>query len=347
MLGWEVYSNAFNIQWHITAKCDGNCKHCYVTDEKTYRRELENELSYEELIGISDRIKEFRDKYRTNVSVSITGGHPLLRKEYREIIEVLKKDNITTRILGNASHLDSEIDFLKLSELEEYQLSLDGTKEIHDDIRGEGSWDKTMAGIDVLKRNNLKVGIMCTVNCDNMSYLKDLYDVCSDKRVDRFSFDRVVAIGNASDMKLPGSREYKRFLYDTYQHAVSKERRVPLALKDQLFKPLMNEMGIFKPRKVDRIISGCPVGVSGISVLSDGTVYPCRRLPIEIGKLPEQSIEEIFFESTEMEELRNYESIEDCGECDLLSYCRGNRCVALASNDDYFAPDPQCWRCDE
>jgi len=298
MKEWEVYPSAFGIQWHITAECDGNCKHCYVRDPKTYKKEIENELSLEELLKICDKIIQFKNKFHTDVSVILTGGHPLMRSEYKDIMKKLDKVNIPIRMLGNPSNLNSEIDFLKNSNLKEYQLSVDGNKEIHNQIRGKN-----------------------------------------------YSFDRVVPFGNAKEEELLNSEEYKKFIYDVYQHAISRDQQ--LVLKDQLYKPLLNEMGLFKPKKVDKIISGCLVGVSGLSILSDGTVYPCRRLPIDIGKLPEQSIEEIFLESQEMKDLRDYESIEGCGECDLLPYCRGNRCVAYAVYGDYFAKDPQCWRCEK
>ena len=345
MREWEVYSSVFGIQWHITPRCDKNCLHCYVRDPETYKKELENELSQEDLVKICDRIEEFKNKYNANVSVSITGGNPILRKEYRNIVKRLKKEKIPITILGNVYKLDEEVDFLKYN-IKEYQLSLDGTKEFNDKVRGPGSWEETMRGIDILKSNNIEVGIMYTVSKDNMNYIKEVYDICSEKQVNRFSFDRVVPLGNAKDMVLPSASDYKNFLYNIYLHTVSKGGSI-LALKDQLFKPLLNEMGLFKPKQTNKIINGCLVGVSGLSILADGTVYPCRRLPIEIGKLPEQSIEEIFFDSPELNELREYESIAGCGECDLLPYCRGNRCVAYAQKKDYFSEDPQCWRCKE
>ena len=346
MKEWEIYPSAFGIQWHITAECDGNCKHCYVRDPKTYKKEIENELSLEELLKICDKIIQFKNKFHTDVSVILTGGHPLMRSEYKDIMKKLDKVNIPIRMLGNPSHLNSEIDFLKNSNLKEYQLSVDGNKEIHNQIRGKNySFDGVMNAIDFLNSKNIPIGIMYTISKSNMNYLKNIFDKCVNKEVHRFSFDRVVPFGNAKEEELPNSEEYKKFIYDVYQHAISRDQQ--LVLKDQLYKPLLNEMGLFKPKKVDKIISGCLVGISGLSILSDGTVYPCRRLPIDIGKLPEQSIEEIFLESQEMKDLRDYESIEGCGECDLLPYCRGDRCVAYAVYGDYFAKDPQCWRCEK
>ena len=344
MKEWEIYPSSFGIQWHITANCDGNCGHCYVKDPLSYKKELENELSSEDLLKISDRIVEFKNKFHTDVSVVLTGGHPLMRPDYKEVIKNLKRSEIPIRILGNPSYLDSEIDFLKLIDLKEYQVSIDGNKETHNSIRGENySFDRVMEAIDFLNSNNIAVGVMYTLNKNNMKDLKDILDICVEKEIHRFSFDRVVPFGNAKNYELPSSKDYKEFLYDIYLHTISKGRQINL--KDQLYKPLLNEMGLFKPKQRKTVISGCMVGVSGLSILSDGTVYSCRRLPIEIGKMPEQSIEEIFF-SQEMEDLRDYENIEGCGECNLISYCRGNRCVAYATTGDYFAKDPQCWRCE-
>jgi len=145
---------------------------------------------------------------------------------------------------------------------------------------------------------------------------------------------------------LPDFSGYRNFLLDIFYHYsdLSKDTDTFLALKDQLWKPLLNDLGIFNPKDNHKIIGGCLVGITGLTILSNGDVVPCRRLPIKIGKLPEQSISEIFFDSPELNELRNFDAIEECGECDIMSYCRGNRCVAYSLHGDYFSPDPQCWR---
>jgi radical SAM protein with 4Fe4S-binding SPASM domain len=79
-------------------------------------------------------------------------------------------------------------------------------------------------------------------------------------------------------------------------------------------------------------------------VLSDGTVYPCRRLPIPIGNIKE-GIENIYFENQVMKDLRDFNKLE-CGSCSRVGFCRGCRAVAYAMTGDYLAKDPNCFKGD-
>ena len=42
----------FTLQWHITARCQQHCKHCYMHDEPSYQSELSNELGHEDSIKV-------------------------------------------------------------------------------------------------------------------------------------------------------------------------------------------------------------------------------------------------------------------------------------------------------
>ena len=88
---------------------------------------------------------------------------------------------------------------------------------------------------------------------------------------------------------------------------------------------------------------GCGTGYSGISVLSDGTVYPCRRLPINIGNIKE-GIAKLMTEKRIMYNLRNLDQMRKNTDCDYVSFCRGCRAIAYAVTGDYMAKDPMCFR---
>lgn len=44
----------FTLQWHITAECDQNCKHCYMHDSDSYESEVNNQLDISECMKIID-----------------------------------------------------------------------------------------------------------------------------------------------------------------------------------------------------------------------------------------------------------------------------------------------------
>ena len=80
-----------------------------------------------------------------------------------------------------------------------------------------------------------------------------------------------------------------------------------------------------------------------LSVLSDGTVYPCRRLPIPIGNIKE-GIGNLIINSAVMQELRDLNKMRRNTLCDKVAYCRGCRAVAYAVTGDYMAKDPMCFK---
>jgi len=87
----------------------------------------------------------------------------------------------------------------------------------------------------------------------------------------------------------------------------------------------------------------CPVGFWYCTILPNGDVLPCRRLPIVLGNLRNQSFYEIWYKSDILWRLREHRKIEVCGQCKLLDQCGGCRGMAYAVYGDYMARDPECF----
>jgi radical SAM protein with 4Fe4S-binding SPASM domain len=107
--------------------------------------------------------------------------------------------------------------------------------------------------------------------------------------------------------------------------------------------------GINPPSGCDLTLSGCSAGFSGVTLTSDGSVMPCRRIGLVAGNLKTKSLRAIWASSRLLWQLRRKESYTGkCGRCSLWPSCRGCRAVAYAytfarGEPDLFADDPQCW----
>lgn len=88
-------------------------------------------------------------------------------------------------------------------------------------------------------------------------------------------------------------------------------------------------------------IHSCSVGRNMLALRPDGTVWPCQRLPLVIGKVPEQSVEEVLLRSEGLKALRGERP--SCEGCEVLDQCRGCMALAYATSGDPLGPDPQCW----
>ncbi len=176
----QTEKNEFLLQWHITAKCQQHCKHCYMYDEPTYKSECENELSYENCIKVLDDYRSFCDKMNVNGRITFTGGDPLLRGDIFELIKEAKNRDFSVGILGNPFLIDSDMPHqLKEAGIEHYQLSLDGLENTHDFLRKKGSFEKTIHSIRLLKAEGIVVHIMNTLSITNQNDLLPLMKVCS------------------------------------------------------------------------------------------------------------------------------------------------------------------------
>ena len=126
--------NYFSFQWHITEKCDQRCKHCYIFSANP--NELRKETTKEKFPLVIDACVELCNKLDRLPYFTITGGDPILNKDFWELLNILHEKGIPFSILGNPFHLNNTVcKDLKRLGCRKYQLSLDGLEKTHDYIR--------------------------------------------------------------------------------------------------------------------------------------------------------------------------------------------------------------------
>ncbi|MHA1228574.1 MAG: radical SAM protein [Candidatus Hodarchaeales archaeon] len=343
----------FILQWHITAKCDQKCMHCYLRDSPTYQEELKNELAFEDCIKIIDDFTVTFRRWGMPIRINFTGGDPLLRKDIFDIMRYAQKKGIAIGILGNPNHLDYRTARrLKNLGVFRYQISIDGLHETHDNLRGKkGLFDKSIETIHILEDVGIPSVVMFTLSRVNANELIKVIRIVAEEGASIFDFARLVPTGAGGQLRnqILEAKEYRRLLLEVleeYKRLKDLGYRTHFGRKDHLWKLLYKELGLLKPLPKDKetVYGGCGIGNSVLSVLADGTVYPCRRLPIKIGKLPNESIRKIFINSPELNKMRDIGSMRKCKDCDLVQFCRGCPAVSYSVYGDHNAPDPQCWK---
>lgn len=339
----------FSIQWHITAKCDQRCKHCYASDPETYKAECMNEMPLVKCLQVIDSLVAFCQKLDANPHVVLTGGDPLLCDHFFELAEYAHSKGCIISILGNPFHLTEEnLGRLKKLELRSYQISIDGLRDIHDHIRKPGSFDASIEGLKKLKHHGIRAVVMFTISKENVCDLIPVMRYVGEVGVDAFAFSRVCGFGSGKGIDCSFTPdEYRRVLEAALveeRYLKSKGIKTKYNHKDHLWVPLMTELGeeTIKPIDDGVIYGGCSLGCHGFCVLADGTVFACRRFKSPIGKIPDQSVEDVFL-STEMDYYRDTK-FEKCSKCELLQHCRGCPAVAYGQAGRFGAPDPQCWK---
>ena len=335
----------FAFQWHITDECDQRCQHCYIFAEDNNIPLIE--MNYEKIEAVFGNCMDMCRKLEGIPYFYITGGDPILHKDFWKMLELFKANNIAFGILGNPFHLTEEVcKKLKYYGCDKYQLSIDGLRETHDKIRKSGSFDTTIEKISVLRNAGIKCAIMTTVSKMNIDEIEGIIDVVVENNVNIFAFARYCPTGFEKSNHIEPN-EYKDFLEKIWNKFEQyKDSNTSFNLKDHLWTLFLHEKGLFEiPEDLDKntIYDGCNCANSHMTILPTGNVYACRRMESQIGNVFKESIHNIFL-GEKMDKYREYNKFEKCSKCELLRFCRGCPAVAYGYTGNSYAPDPQCWK---
>jgi radical SAM protein with 4Fe4S-binding SPASM domain len=290
-----------------------------------------------------DLIKTWEmDKNKRVRKLSLSGGEPLLRKDFFKLLEeIYKNRNMFTSVIvmSNGSTINDKVaKKMKALGVSGVQISLDGLEKNNDHIRGEGSFRKTMNGIDKLIKNEMTVGISMTVYKGNFDDVEGLIGLCKEMGIGSISLSRLVPMGRAKELKILEPLETKKF----YEKIMELKREwkgrgvnVGTHCSDSLW--FIEDS--------NHETHGCSAGYDSFSVLPNGDVVPCRRFPLKVGNVLEKSLIDIWYTSDFLWKLRNKGNISSCRNCELFAKCLGGaRCVSYGYSKDIFASDPQCWK---
>ena len=129
---YKLYENRYvrTAHWSITGKCNYRCRHCYMSAPEAKLGELPHET-------IMDIIRQIDECGITQVS--LTGGEPLVRRDFEEIVRELSERKIRiTQIYSNGFLVNEKLlDMLdSFGQKPEFNMSYDGDEGMHDWLRG-------------------------------------------------------------------------------------------------------------------------------------------------------------------------------------------------------------------
>lgn len=123
------------------------------------------------------------------------GGEPLLHPEWEKFAAFFSERKCYVSIATNGTLLEKNAEKILASHVDELIVSLDGTEDIHDKIRGsKNAYLKLLAGIKSINKARKtrqmkpKIIVNCTITEDNIYVLPDVVKICHLNDVDEVVF---------------------------------------------------------------------------------------------------------------------------------------------------------------
>ena len=324
----------FVLQWHLSENCNLKCLHCYQENHKPIQ------LKSDTLVDIYNQFKELLKKLKVKGHINITGGEPLCNPHFFKILDLIKKDSdlISFSILSNGTLITKDI-AKKIASYNPYyvQVSLEGGRKINDYIRGKGTYKKIAEGIKNLREQNIFTSISFTATKINYKEFPKVVKYARKYDVNNVWSDRYIPLGDNEDKDLAlGLKETREYL-----DIMSKERT-------KLKKKKNNNTSISMYRalqfqKTDDFAYGCTAGNTLLTVMENGDLVPCRRMPIVVGNLLKDNMYKLYKNNKILIDLRKNKIPDDCLDCEYSKMCHGGlKCLTYALYKDLNHKDIGC-----
>ncbi len=262
--------------FELTARCNFNCPMCYVHQSEDQIRASGQELTAQQWLDIAKAAKD-----RGMIFVLLTGGEPLMRKDFFEIYDGLKKMGLVISINSNGSMLQGDIleRFLK-DPPTRFNISLyGGSNETYRNMCGRPVYEQVKENIRALRKAGVDVGLNLSITPYNRQDLAQIY-------ADAVELD--VNVKASSYMYPPIRINDEHFGCGNRLSATEAARCAVewdvLRFSDEEFSARAENMR----KMVDAMQEGCPVetgdgircraGSSSFWMTWDGKMLPCGMM---------------------------------------------------------------------
>jgi len=326
--------------------CNFSCSYCY-QDEYTNP----NQHATPELIDAFFRyVKvEFANRRRY---LTIFGGEPLLNTPHqKEIIRnLVEKSNemaLDICVVTNGYYLENYVDLLSTGKIREIQITLDGTKKIHDQRRflkgGSPTFEPIVRGIDAALAAGFPVNLRMVIDKQNIENLPELASFAIEKGWTSHPLFKT-QIGRNYELHHCQSTPDQLFTrLSLFRKIFKLTEQFPHI--SEFYKPSYSVAKYLAENGElpDPLFDACPACKSEWAFDYTGRIYSCTAT---VGK-EEEALGTFFPKVTHNEQLiqqwasRDVTSIEECRNCEVQLACGGG-CGSVAKNKNGSILSPDC-----
>lgn len=255
----------------ITARCNNDCTHCYINLPAGDEAARASELTVAEIDRIASQSVELGALW-----CLVSGGEPLLRKDFFEIYMLLKRKGLLVSVFTNACLVTPEhVALFKKYPPRDIEVTVYGaTGETYERVtRKKGSYAAFRRGLDLLLEGGIKVRLKAMALRSNADELPEIARFCREYTRDYFRFDPQLHLrydGNpARNAEIRAERLSPAEVVALEQ--ADEERRQNLeAHCDELIMPMVEH-------ECNHLFH-CGAGMNSFSVTYDGKFRLCSSL---------------------------------------------------------------------
>ena len=316
--------------------CNLNCDYCYYVDkDKNY-----SYIDKKDFI-ISDEILEMfikdyisiQSKITKNIEFIWQGGEPTLLGVdfFKKVVSLQKKYNyknynIHNSIQTNGTLIDDKMALFFKANNFLVGISIDGPKDLHNKYRydksSNGSFDKTLKGLELLKKYNVEFNTLTTVNNINSKYPIEVYEFLKSIGSKYMQFIPIVEVDeNSSITKYSVEPQlWGTFMTKIFEHWSKND--IGKIFVQHFDLTLAQYMGL--PSSMCSHNKYCG---RALAMEHDGSIYSCDHFVFDknyIGNIKE-SLEVIISNKNQIEFGYNKFSTlpKECLDCTYLQLCFG------------------------
>jgi radical SAM protein with 4Fe4S-binding SPASM domain len=332
------------LQWHLTDRCNLRCAHCY---QDNYRDNGSGMAGWLPILG---QFRDFIGATSPHIKghITLTGGEPFAHPEFPDLLKEVASlhAEFTYAILCNGTLIDESMARRLAAWAPRFvQVSIEGTPATHDALRGAGNHAAVVAGIKRLVAAGVRTMIAFTAHRDNFREFPEVARLGKQLQVTRVWADRLIPQGQGGSLHGLSVAETQAFI-ELMQ--ATKLKTASGWLTRGLAGRSDKGTEIAMHRALQFLAGGqayrCTAGDTLVTVMPDGTLYPCRRMPIHAGNLHRTSLSTLY-DGPLFRQLRDPAIVASgCEKCNYERLCRGGlRCLSYASENTFTVADPGCW----
>ena len=302
----------------VTGRCNEHCLHCGSSCMGT----APEPVATDALLRVRSSVKERLDTGRTQLC--ITGGEPLLRRDFFELMTGANDLGYRWGMTTNGTLITRDVARrLAACGMRTVSVSVDGLPTTHDRFRGRaGSFEEAMLGMrNLVAQGSFEhVQITTVVHAQNIAELDALFELFADEPIDSWRLTSIEPMGRALEHpELMLSPDDYRRMFEFIRAKRTEGWPVLYGC--------CHYLGLGFEREVRDAYFICSAGIYTASIMANGDIGTCldveRRPETVQGNVLTDDFVDVWLNRFGFLRRELAELDERCNTCEDRSFCAG------------------------